>query len=487
LTLAHARVTIHVVRGAVQPLAVAGALLAAFVSTASAAGLGSPPQAVSPIAIAAGGHDGCVVTGRGGVRCWGQGYGAKPIDVIGLSGGASRIAVGFGHSCVLTDSGGVKCWGNNFAGALGDGTAASSVTPVEVVGLSNGVTAVAVGDMHSCALSSAGGVRCWGFNRAGQVGDGTTSDRSTAVPVSGLQASVKAISAGSYHSCALTAKGGVECWGDNYGATPVGVPGLQSGVIAIAAGFGHSCALTSAGGVRCWGSNGDGQLGDGTTGIRTTPVDVVGLSTGVSAIAAGGEHTCALTTSGAVQCWGADFRGELGGGASTFAVRTTPVAVAGLSGVAAIAAGREHSCALMTTGDVKCWGRDDFGQLGDGTKAFGRWTPVGVVGYGAAATLALASRSVKVSRARLAPIALSCGAGADCKGTLTLSAQLRLGSRSFAISPGETRPVAVKLSTRGFKLLLRVRRLTARVSITYAQPSGTSTTATGAVALIAPR
>jgi hypothetical protein len=217
------------------------------------------------------------------------------------------------------------------------------------------------------------------------------------------------------------------------------------------------------------------------------PSTFVGLSTGVSAIAAGGEHTCALTTSGAVQCWGADFRGELGGGASTFAVRATPVAVAGLSGVAAIAAGREHSCALMNSNDVKCWGRDDFGQLGDGTTTFGRWTPVGVVGYGAAAATALASRSVKVSRGRVAAIRVRCGAGSDCNGTLTLAAQLRLGSRSFAMAPGETRPVAVKLSTRGFKLLLRVRRLKARVSITYAQPSGTSTTATGTITLIAPR
>ena len=205
-----------------------------------------------------------------------------------------------------------------------------------------------------------------GLQPAGQVGDGTTSNRSTPVAVSGLQSGVTAIATGSYHSCALTDKGGVECWGDAYGPTPVKVSGLQSGVIAITAGFGHSCALTSAGGVKCWGSNGEGQLGDGTTSVRTTPVDVVGLSSGVTAIAAGGEHTCALRTSGAVECWGADFRGQLGDGTSMFATRSTPVGVIGLSsGVTAIAAGAEHSCALMNTGDVKCWGRDGFGELGD--------------------------------------------------------------------------------------------------------------------------
>jgi alpha-tubulin suppressor-like RCC1 family protein len=416
----------------------------------------------------------------------GQSNGAKPVDVIGVSDDASTVAVGGGHSCMVTKAGGAKCWGNSRG--LGDGGNSSGTTPVDVVGLTSGVTAVAVGAAHTCALTDAGGVRCWGFNLAGQVGDGTTNDRSTPVAVLGLQTGVKAITAGSYHSCALTAKAGVECWGDDYGLKPVPVSGLPSGVTAIAAGFGHSCALTSAGAVWCWGSNGDGQLGDGSPGIRAAPVSVVGLSSGVTAIAAGGEHTCALMASAGVQCWGADFRGELGDGTSTFAARATPVGVSGLSsGVSAIAAGSEHSCALMTTGDVSCWGRGDFGQLGDGTTAFGRWTPVGVVGYGAAAVATLASRSVRVSRARVAAIVVQCGAGAVCNGTLTLKAQLRLGSGSFSMAPGETRPVAVKLSTRGFKLLLRVRHLKARVSITYAQPSGTSTTATCAITLIAPR
>ena len=456
-------------------MAVAAALLAALVSTAGAAGFGGPPQAVSPVAIAAGGDGSCVVTDSGGVRCWGQGEGTKPLDVIGVRDDASTVAVG-GNSCMVTKTGGAKCWGS------------SSTTPVDVVGLTSGVTAVAIGAGHSCALTDAGGVRCWGGNLAGQVGDGTTNNRSTPVAVLGLQTGVKAIAAGSYHSCALTAKGGVECWGDAYGLAPVPVSGLPSGVTAIAAGFGHSCALTSAGAVWCWGSNGDGQLGDGSPGIRAAPVNVVGLSSGVTAIAAGGEHTCALMASGGVQCWGADFRGELGDGTSTFAVHATPAGVTGLSsGATAIAAGDEHSCALMNNGDIRCWGRDDFGQLGDGATAFGRWIPVGVVGYGAAAVTTLASRSVKVSRARVAPIVLRCGAGADCNGTLTLSAQSRLGGRSFAMAPGETRPVAVKLSASGFKLLLRVRRLTARVSITYAQSSGVSTTATGAITLIAPR
>ncbi len=204
---------------------------------------------------------------------------------MGLASGVQAIAAGELHTCALTDQGGVQCWGANLWSQLGDGsTTFRSTTPVDVVGLASGVQAIAAGGFHTCALTDQGGVQCWGANGSGQLGDGSTARHLTLVDV----------------------------------------VGLASGVQAIAAGGDHTCALTDQGGVQCWGANGSGQLGDGSTTDRTTPVDMVGLPNGVQAIAAGDYHTCALTDQGGVKCWGANFNGQLGDGT---AWHTTPVDV----------------------------------------------------------------------------------------------------------------------------------------------------------------
>ena len=306
----------------------------------------------------------------------------QPLSLVPLDGVAA-IAAGDDHTCALTASGGVKCWGTNWSGQLGDGTTDDRLTPVDVSGLSSGVTAIAASRYHTCALTASGGVKCWGTNWYGQLGDGTTDDRLTPVNVSGLSSGVTAIAASRYHTCALTVSGGVMCWGagplgdgtTDARLTPVDVSGLSSGVTAIAAGGNHTCALTASGGVKCWGENAFGQLGDGTIDARLTPVDVSGLSSGVTAIAAGVSHTCALTVSGGVKCWGENGDGQLGNG--TDYSRLTPVDVSGLSsGVAAIAAGWRHTCALTASGGVKCWGSNGYGQLGI---VPGIWIPVDVM------------------------------------------------------------------------------------------------------------
>jgi len=192
-----------------------------------------------------------------------------------------------------------------------------------------------------------------------------------------LTSGVTAVSVGGYHSCAITGSGGLKCWGSNaYGqlgnsfvtqsTNPLDVPGLTSGVVAVSAGNQHTCAVTASGGVKCWGSNSDGQLGNGTTTQNTTPVDVSGLTSGVTAVSAGDTNTCALMSTGGVKCWGANAWGQLGNGTTTGS--STPVDVSGLSsGAIVVSVGRYHACALMTNGAVKCWGSNAYGQLGVGT------------------------------------------------------------------------------------------------------------------------
>jgi len=313
---------------------------------------------------------------------------STPVDVIGLTSGVVALDAGGGHTCALMASGGVKCWGDNYWGQLGNGwSSTTSSTPVDVLATwpappLSGVVAIAAGGNHTCALMASGGVKCWGYNSSGQLGDGSSSYHTVPVNVDGLSSGVMAITAGAEHSCALTTGGGVKCWGNNdYGQIgdgtthnrkrQVDVSGLMSGVTAISATGWHTCALMTGGGAKCWGNNGNGRLGDGTTIQRLTPVDVrvsVGgppLS-GVMIISAGLTHTCAVTTGGGAKCWGSNGFGRLGDGTTT--QRLTPVDVSGLtSGVGAITASGNHTCAATTGGVVKCWGYNLYGQVGDGT------------------------------------------------------------------------------------------------------------------------
>ncbi len=348
----------------------------------------SPPPTVSPAIgrIAAGYQYTCALTSGGGVKCWGGSNGSVPIDVPGLSSGVSAIAAGDSHTCALTGGGGVKCWGPNDVGQLGNGTTTASRVPVDVAGLASGVSAIAAGWGHTCALTSAGGVKCWGYNAFGQLGNGTNTDSSVPVDVAGLASGVSAIAAGGRHTCALASGGGVTCWGDGqsddanlfHSNVPVDVPGLANGITAITAGNDKTCALTNGGGVTCWGPNYAPPPGESLPD-RMVPLDVSGLASGVAAIALGDSNICALTNSGGVACWGNNSYGQLGNGTTTDRRVSVPGNVSGLaSGVTAIAVGGMHTCALTGGGGVKCWGSNGYGQLGNVMRCISSSVPVDV-------------------------------------------------------------------------------------------------------------
>ena len=256
--------------------------------------------------------------------------------------------------------------------------------------------AVEAGSFHQCALLQDGTVRCWGLNDYGQLGNGTQTNAAMPVTVTGLTGVVE-VSGGGYHSCARLRDGTVRCWGRNSGdpndigggqlgdptldaffsTTPVAVTGIANATAVAAGGF-HSCALRD-GRVWCWGQNDQGQLGTGTLdppgflARNPTPVIVSGITNAI-AISAGGWHTCALLQGGTIRCWGQNDYGQLGDGAiivpqtrpTPIPRRTpTPVMVQGITTAVALQAGIFHTCALLQDGRMQCWGWNDFFQLGN--------------------------------------------------------------------------------------------------------------------------
>ncbi len=353
-------------------------------------GLPGPPGTAN--GVSAGILTGCAVTSSLNAGCWGQMTGdgsplmtdhTSAVPVTGLpAGGVSQVSAAYG-GCALDRLGGLafglKCWGDNTWGELGNNTTTDSTTPVKVQGLSNHIQSMTTGGTHTCALVENGGAWCWGQNDSGQLGDGTTTSSSVPVAVTGaLPLKLAQISAADDHTCALLTGQTVECWGLNNagqlgdGTTsnrskPVAVTGL-TGVVQIALGDAFTCALTGAGGVSCWGTNQVGELGDGSTTNSKTPVTVSGLSSGVVAIAAADDHACAVLLSGQTDCWGDNSAGELGNG-SMGGMSTTPVTVSGFTSDGASIGFNmgATSCALSNSEVAECWGLNTDGELGDGS------------------------------------------------------------------------------------------------------------------------
>ncbi|MBU1411776.1 hypothetical protein KKC22_09700 [Myxococcota bacterium] len=338
--------------------------------------------------LAPGGYHTCSIRSNDSVWCWGNnnfgsvGDGTTthrlvPTAVSTLGSGVTALAAGELHTCALKTDGSVWCWGKNDYGQLGDNSTTHRQVPTAVSALSSGVTALAAGDLHTCAIKTDGSAWCWGRNEKGQLGDGTSTQSLVPVAVDTLVSGVVAMDAGTKHTCALKTNGSVWCWGDNFHGqvgdntttsrlVPTEVSGLTAGVTALTSGSEFNCAVKVDGSAWCWGRGDTNQLGTGTTSDRLVPTAVTEFGSGVSQVTAGDTFTCARKTDGSVWCWGNNTFSQIGDGTTTS--QPLPTAVSGLtSDVSQVIAGRYHACAVKTDGSAWCWGRNENGAIGDGT------------------------------------------------------------------------------------------------------------------------
>lgn len=345
-----------------------------------------PGEAASLTAVSGGDDHACLLLASGALHCWGWGGLGQlgpgdtldynvPIKVTG-SLRFKAVSAGSAHTCALTDNGTAYCWGGNAVGALGEPAAVfKSTVPVKVTG---GIRFrnISSGTGRTCGVSLNGTGYCWGSGDVGELGNGTFDDEFAPVPVSGsLQFSQ--ISTSLLHTCGVTPSGAAYCWGNNlYGGlgdgtvdgstTPVPVLG---GIRFASIGTGNyfSCGLTEIGQVYCWGSNVSFELGNGSssTVFVTEPVALFGFLR-FERIAVGSYHSCGLTTTRDLYCWGANTYGKLGNGLEN--ATTIPVQVTGDHNFTDVTGGDNHTCAL-TRSEAFCWGWNRLGQLGIGSRS----------------------------------------------------------------------------------------------------------------------
>lgn len=386
--------------------------------------LGGSPPAPRVSQVVSGNHHACARYTNGQVKCWGRNHLMQlglgdavdrdtPVSLTAI-GAIVELFAGGDRTCGRKNNGELVCWG--------DGLAPATVT------FAGGASAsyASLGSSHLCAVLSGGGVQCFGANTSGQLGDGTTAAAASPVSVTGYPSlySALVVASGADHSCAIhagTGTGGdVYCWGDDSFAqlgnslaanpqlTPIftdlgGTSTLQA--LSIAAGNRFTCAVeTSSGNLRCWGDNSLQQLG---TAAAVSVNTLSAFTASTVFVGAGSRHACALTTDvvldeygipsiksdGKVKCWGSNASGQLGSG--SVAAVDLPADVTGIPETLApvppstatrqdpavdLGLGDSHSCALLQSGAVKCWGDNSYGQLGTGGAPASSSTPVDVTG-----------------------------------------------------------------------------------------------------------
>jgi len=356
-------------------------------------GLASPAvSATGWTSLSSGGNHTCGIRG-GRIYCWGDdqhgqlgdgaagGTRAVPAPIASGATDWTSVSAAGRHTCAIR-GGRIACWGYDSYGQLGDGsvTDAADATPGLIASGATNWTSVSAGGNHTCAIR-AGRVACWGLDSSGQLGDGSAGIIADATPnlIASGATDWTSVSAGGSHTCATRA-GRIACWGyDGAGqlgdGSPTAAADAAPGPIASAAtnwtsvstGDQHTCAIR-AGRVACWGNDLSGELGDGSAGPGpdATPSLIASGATDWTSVSAGGSHTCA-TRAGRVACWGYDGDGELGDGSAGSGPDATPSLIAsGATDWKKVSAGYTHTCAIRST-VLSCWGDDDAGQLGDGT------------------------------------------------------------------------------------------------------------------------
>lgn len=368
--------------------------------TATSEGVTGSAVVVVPVTfktIAAGVFHSCGVDVQDKLYCWGRNYD----NALGSLGGNAfypreinitstftHITVLSSHTCALDAQNKAFCWGSNYAGQCGTGASSgTTASPTQVQG-NLSFTQLSAGGSHTCGLIADGTAYCWGDNDYGQLGNNTQTDSSTPSQVFG---SVKFshIDAGGNHTCAVgLADAKLYCWGrNNYGqisdanlslnaVVPTDVSATNVTYTRVSAGASHTCMIATTGETYCVGRNFDGQLGQNTGGADSTSQLPVGGGSTFQEIFAGADHTCAMTSAGALYCWGANDVGQLGDG--TTSPSTTPVAVDGGQLFQSFDVGGRHNCGVTTNGVAYCWGSNSEGRLGNGTNA-PSYTPYPVV------------------------------------------------------------------------------------------------------------
>jgi alpha-tubulin suppressor-like RCC1 family protein len=408
------------------------------VPTAACVGCQLIPESARVVQVSSGGGHNCVLDTLGRVKCWGENgvagklglgdtnhRGDNPNEMTALPHldfGPGRtvktLAVGLHHNCAILDDDSLKCWGAGGDGALGIGPSDNkgdapnemgAALPTVNLGAGRTAKAVAVGDFHTCAIADDDSLKCWGNNANGQLGQGNTT-RLYAPPASpvylGAGRSARAVSAGTYHTCAVLDDFSVKCWGENgngqlgIGDTGdrgltwnqmLGLPTVSLGAgrmaKAVSAGSYHSCALLDDDTIKCWGNNSSGQLGQGDTVQRGDAAGEMGDNLLTVALGSGrtarevvtydAYGTCALLDDLSVKCWGDNLWGQLGQGntasrgdqANELGDNLLAINLGTNRTAQAIATGRYHVCALLDDDSVKCWGINSFGELGIGSTA----------------------------------------------------------------------------------------------------------------------